>query len=519
MPKQDEMTEKSVALTIKETIESLAIAFILAFVFRAFVVEAFVIPTGSMADGLRGAHYRITCANCSHNYNYGFSPDLWHLPEGGIPSNSIEVVPPKRVPKGTAPRCQLCGEEPDKRRKRRVSNGDRILVLKYLYQFIEPQTWDVVVFKNPTNPKQNYIKRLIGCPGDEIKIIDGDIYIDGVIQTKPKHVQDLLWLKIYDSDFQPANNEKRVNNDDRKVWRHPFEPNDRTQTFWEIDQKKRTYQFKGSNSLSDFDELYFNQARMKMITKATIDYNGPNYDRLPVASDLKFSVGILPKSEQSLLGITLGKYQREYRCEFTLSGQYSIIDLQTNESLFEGMFNPLALGKVTPVSFAILDHQFIVTVGDNEMIHQGPNDFMDWGYNPNLYSVYPNPNPAIATLKLSGAGEEFQIQKIQLHRDIYYTKNSAMSTEEGRATHKQPFELGPDEFFVLGDNSPASADSRFWHQMGKITGNDNHYRMGTVPRDYLIGKAFFVYWPAGYLPSMNSPLACIPNFGDMRFIK
>ena len=44
--------------TIKETFESIIIAFILAFVFRAYVVEAFVIPTGSMAPTLLGAHYR-----------------------------------------------------------------------------------------------------------------------------------------------------------------------------------------------------------------------------------------------------------------------------------------------------------------------------------------------------------------------------------------------------------------------------------------------------------------------------
>ncbi len=41
---------------VKETVESILVAFILAFVFRAFVVEAFVIPTGSMAPTLYGAH-------------------------------------------------------------------------------------------------------------------------------------------------------------------------------------------------------------------------------------------------------------------------------------------------------------------------------------------------------------------------------------------------------------------------------------------------------------------------------
>lgn len=44
---------------IKETLVSLTIAFALAFVFRGFVVEAFLIPTGSMAPTLNGAHVRF----------------------------------------------------------------------------------------------------------------------------------------------------------------------------------------------------------------------------------------------------------------------------------------------------------------------------------------------------------------------------------------------------------------------------------------------------------------------------
>ncbi len=63
-----------------------------------------------------------------------------------------------------------------------------------------------------------------------------------------------------------------------------------------------------------------------------------------------------------------------------------------------------------------------------------------------------------------------------------------------RAEFKQ---LGPDEFFVMGDNSPRSQDSRLW---------PNHIRHAAnrhaVTRQALIGKAFFVYWPHG-VPFLN----------------
>ncbi len=80
-----------------------------------------------------------------------------------------------------------------------------------------------------------------------------------------------------------------------------------------------------------------------------------------------------------------------------------------------------------------------------------------------------------------------------------------------RATQDNPFALQEDQFFVCGDNSPASLDARLWKTPGK--GNRlpddtrGEYRMGTVPRDYLVGKAFFVYWPGPYRPFNDTKLA------------
>ena len=58
---------------IKETLESIVVALILAFVFRAFIVEAFVIPTGSMAPTLNGAHGTILCEDCGTEFAYGLT--------------------------------------------------------------------------------------------------------------------------------------------------------------------------------------------------------------------------------------------------------------------------------------------------------------------------------------------------------------------------------------------------------------------------------------------------------------
>ena len=59
----------------------------------------------------------------------------------------------------------------------RSYNGDRILVNKYIYSFSDPKRWDVVVFKFPGDAKVNYIKRLVGLPGEKLRIYQGDVFL------------------------------------------------------------------------------------------------------------------------------------------------------------------------------------------------------------------------------------------------------------------------------------------------------------------------------------------------------
>ena len=78
--------------------------------------------------------------------------------------------------------------------------------------------------------------------------------------------------------------------------------------------------------------------------------------------------------------------------------------------------------------------------------------------------------------------------------------------------------LGPGEYFVLGDNSLASLDARMWSDDIELA--DLYVESGRVPDRFMLGKAFFVYWPAGYKPIPADRVPAItPNFGDMRFIR
>jgi hypothetical protein len=114
------------------------------------------------------------------------------------------------------------------------------------------------------------------------------------------------------------------------------------------------------------------------------------------------------------------------------------------------------------------------------------------------------------------------LSHLKLFRDLYYTQSGREYPHT--ANTDRPLTLGPDEFFPLGDNSRKSSDGRYWNDVYPAL-DDLGTRRGIVPRRYLLGKAFFVYWPAGYRATANpnvpllSSLPLVPDTGDMRLIR
>jgi hypothetical protein len=124
-------------------------------------------------------------------------------------------------------------------------------------------------------------------------------------------------------------------------------------------------------------------------------------------------------------------------------------------------------------------------------------------------------------------GGSAEMTHLKLMHDLYYTHESENGFS-ARARQGFPFTLDADQFFAMGDNSPYSFDSRYWGtQHDSLKAADPPIPAGVVPRRFLLGRAFFVYWPAGFRPMngaapkgldmLDVPL--VPNFGELRFIR
>lgn len=60
-----------------------------------------------------------------------------------------------------------------------LQNGERLVVEKVSYRFSEPDYGDIVVFKFPYNPQEEFIKRVIALPGDTVMISQGQVFVNG----------------------------------------------------------------------------------------------------------------------------------------------------------------------------------------------------------------------------------------------------------------------------------------------------------------------------------------------------
>ena len=182
---------------VREIIETIVFVVVLVLLLKSFAAEAFVIPTGSMAETLYGYQQDIIkCPQCGLEFPVNCSQEV-----DPQPGNGTEPPKPVLITGCTCPACRYNIDFQAEEQKNPGwkepgwNSGDRVLVAKFLYELFNkrPNRLDVVVFKYPgdshtgnlfprsgpikNQTPMNYIKRLIGLPGETIAIHRGNLYV------------------------------------------------------------------------------------------------------------------------------------------------------------------------------------------------------------------------------------------------------------------------------------------------------------------------------------------------------
>lgn len=493
--------------------------FILLLVFKTYAVQMFSIPTGSMAETLMGAHAKHACPNCGISYLVGFQSDPWqilHNPNVGITPSILQC-----------PNCRYLEWRQDEvRENTRATFGDRIAVFGWPYELgwagYEPQRWDVIVFRNPENPMENFIKRLVAKPGEEVEVINGDVFIDGVIQTKPRATQETLWALVYDHDYPPhaagGSNDLPM----RPMWvRVKDGQAQQLPRSFTIDAREGAPQevvfMNGANQTGGpypiIDDLGYNVPQ----SVTSNPQASPIPDAVPrIVTDTRLQCQITPLETTGQIELRTSKYEHAFYAVADLEADELRLEYRDPETQQRTVWQTLGdagLDRPFQLALANADYRVTIELNGRSVLASTAEQFTT---TPEAARARFR-QPVIPEIQIAVDGARVTLAHLRIDRDIFYRSYEDRRPDlPMRGVQERAFQLKADEYFVLGDNSTASQDSRFWQNAGPHTGNHD-YRPGTVPADQIMGRAFFVYWP-GFLPLFGKGVPIVPNLGDIRFI-
>lgn len=108
-----------------------------------------------------------------------------------------------------------------------IMTNDKIIGFRLSYLFSDPERSDIVIFRNPDNESENYVKRVIGLPGETVRIDNGCIYIDGVLLEEDYLKEDWTlatgpYLFEVPEESYLVLGDNRNNSYDARYWNHTY---------------------------------------------------------------------------------------------------------------------------------------------------------------------------------------------------------------------------------------------------------------------------------------------------------
>ena len=495
----------------REVFETIVFVVVLVLMLKLFVAEAFVIPTGSMASTLWGDQVVCMCPDCGQTFPVTASENSGRLVQQTI--------------------CQNCGLEFAPTNGSNWSSGDRVLVGKYAYHIHDPHRFDVPVFKYPRAPydavnktAMNYIKRLIGLPGETIAIYKGDLYRTSSLhyegRPRPDDPKD-LWMKVpngpdytYQDDdeavklfqsggFEPIRKSpeeiltvRRLVFDLDKApkslsgaFKIRWQPDPAGGAGWTAADASFTHAG-GTEGWLRYQHVRPGSWRIDPPTRQATTPEQPAriMDHLSYnvthgyqendstqahywVPDLSVDCTAEFASPSDTLTLELNKAGDRFQAKFD-NGKCRLFRIRSTapdkpEMLAEHD-TKMGAGRYD-LRFANVDSRLTVWVKGRPLDFGPAAD-----YDPPSRETFEPTTTDLNEPARIGATGAVTVSKVSLWRDVYYT------CYHGPGCGVQTFYVQPGHYFCLGDNSSSSSDGRDW---------------GLVPERLLLGKAVVVYWP------------------------
>ncbi len=364
------------------------------------LLTSFVVSSGSMSPSLHGPHYMLRCPDCETAFCI----------ETGDPPQDSQNAPPLRW--GTCPACAFAQTPVP---KDAFCMGDRILVNRAALSLRPIRRWDVVLFRTPDDGTLT-VKRVVGLPGETLEIRDGDIVIDGRIVTKPLALQRAMRIPV------------------------PFGR-------WEMQAGK------------DPGQCEFAWRPVRNVPHVRTLYATNDASQRDMESDTA--------SDGPLFGVTNQLCENQWRIE-PPGGIFPVRDLTLEFDWQPDATRPLGIrahtderrldfgranGGTHKIEISLFDRRLLVAV-DGAVIADSPFDDFEISGETNLCPfAFRLPESDGLSQTEQETALRRQITNPRAWRDVYYMNQDADAVT-----------IPPGCYYLLGDNSAFSADSRGWNE-------------------------------------------------------
>ena len=458
----------------RRAVESLILVLTAGLAGRTWFLQGLVVPleisSGSMAETLLGPHCDVTCGDCARHFSCGLD---WR------PTSAIAV-------------CPNCGYRGNAWEAQPRVSGDRVLIHRSIFCLRPPRRWEVVAFRRADGAGRIYVKRVVGLPGESVQVRDGKVFIDGRLQPKTLPEQRAVAILVHDADCVP-----RSGSSSASRW-IPESGN----TGWTI----RDGIFAHGNSLQKGEtdwigfrhyvripgthegletpignEVSYNQTRSQRGTSRT------------PASDLLLSLHAMKLGAQTALLIRATGQSGEFLVEINGGGAGWSVSANgriVSESDPSDHTAVASLRGQTDVELSLFDRQFLLAL-DGKVVSTIP-----------LEGAGGRLGPVGHPFSIGVRGSGVEIRHVRIYHDTYYER----PTGPRSWGVESPVRLNDDEFYLLGDNSSISEDSRTWPEGPGIS-------LGQI-----IGKPLLVHFPARQV-NWGGWHFQVPDLAKIRYIR
>lgn len=398
------------------------------------------IDGASMAPVLFGPRYAVTCADCG----FPFACDAENPPAGG-----------KAV-------CPNCGYAANDVQKARLLPADRVLVDRWPVAWRAPARGEIVAATLPDPPHEQVVKRVLGLPGERLRIEDGDLWIGSErLRKSPNELEDVRIL-VHDNDYQP-----RQTADLPPRWQS-------ASSNWQVSGGGYVHQADaGSGGLDWLAYQHWSCTGHPLRPRAAAtppeDLDGFNQGQtsrpLNRVSDVLLTCRVKLSGEGAL---AFAATDGDQRLEAILEPGGRLIVRSGGLTLHERSLPAGRFARAADVQFGLCDKQVLLAIEGRTLV-QLPYD----GVGPAPPSAQAGNLPPLA---IGASGLTAELSQLKVWRDIYYLAPSGIGTK-----WELPTAADPAGVVLLGDNQPISTDSRQWPT-------------ARLPLDSLRGRVYRPFW-------------------------